>query len=309
MLKPGQKVKLVVSVLLFGGYLLAMAMDLTGVGLHQWIGILLASLAGYHLLVHRAWVATVSKRFLRGVGHRAQALYAIDAALLVGFVAITVTGVVLSTWLNLPLAHYEAWRLAHVTLSVVTLWLVVVKVAMHWRWLASTMRRHFVAPTGVAPLSMASERSPAGASRRQFIATVGSVGALAAMASAWVLCGEVLAQAAAPAWPTSTTPATASEPAGDGTQFDARIGVPAEATAQNAASDASTPGADGTAPVVAVSAEATPAGTAATATAEPTVAQSASCTVRCRRACSYPGRCSRYVDSNGNGRCDWGECL
>ena len=33
-----------------------------------------------------------------------------------------------------------------------------------------------------------------------------------------------------------------------------------------------------------------------------------SCTVRCRKACSYPGHCHRYVDSNDNGRCDLGEC-
>jgi hypothetical protein len=35
---------------------------------------------------------------------------------------------------------------------------------------------------------------------------------------------------------------------------------------------------------------------------------SSSCTVRCRKACSYPGHCHRYVDANDNGRCDLGEC-
>jgi hypothetical protein len=31
--------------------------------------------------------------------------------------------------------------------------------------------------------------------------------------------------------------------------------------------------------------------------------------VRCDRRCSYPGHCRKYTDSNGNGRCDLGECL
>lgn len=32
------------------------------------------------------------------------------------------------------------------------------------------------------------------------------------------------------------------------------------------------------------------------------------CSVRCPRNCSFPGRCRKYVDSNGNGKCDLGEC-
>ena len=33
-----------------------------------------------------------------------------------------------------------------------------------------------------------------------------------------------------------------------------------------------------------------------------------SCTVSCRKSCSYPGHCHRYVDTNNNSRCDLGEC-
>jgi len=40
-----------------------------------------------------------------------------------------------------------------------------------------------------------------------------------------------------------------------------------------------------------------------------TQSTTASCTVRCRNACSYPGHCKRYIDSNGNNRCDYGECM
>ena len=36
---------------------------------------------------------------------------------------------------------------------------------------------------------------------------------------------------------------------------------------------------------------------------------SGSCVVRCHKSCSYPGHCQRYVDTNGNGRCDMGECV
>ena len=53
------------------------------------------------------------------------------------------------------------------------------------------------------------------------------------------------------------------------------------------------------------------AGKAASAGANAATARNnaaASCTIRCGRRCSYPGHCRRYTDSNGNGRCDLGEC-
>jgi hypothetical protein len=33
-----------------------------------------------------------------------------------------------------------------------------------------------------------------------------------------------------------------------------------------------------------------------------------SCVVQCGRRCSFPGHCRRYTDTNGNNRCDLGEC-
>jgi len=302
MAKPGQRMKLLLSVLLFGGYLLAMAMDVTGVGLHQWIGISLALLAGYHLSVHHAWVASVSKRLFHGAGGRTRALYALDVALLVGFVGITVTGLVLSTWLNLPLASYEAWRVAHVALSIATLWLVVVKVGMHWRWIAGSVRRQLVRPTTAVQPATTSARTAPSVSRRQFMTTMGSAGALAAIASTWVLRGEVVAQTATPEQPAFA--ATAGD-----TTLDVPVAVPA--VGDDEASQALTPAATASDPPA--GAPARPAATepAATATATAVAASggSTSCTVQCRRACSYPGGCRKYVDSNGNGRCDFGECM
>jgi hypothetical protein len=33
------------------------------------------------------------------------------------------------------------------------------------------------------------------------------------------------------------------------------------------------------------------------------------CVIRCSKGCSFPGRCRKYVDANGNDLCDLGECL
>jgi hypothetical protein len=49
-----------VDLVLFGGFLVAFFLSLTGVDLHQWIGVFGVLLASYHLLAHRDWVNTVS---------------------------------------------------------------------------------------------------------------------------------------------------------------------------------------------------------------------------------------------------------
>ncbi len=50
------------------------------------------------------------------------------------------------------------------------------------------------------------------------------------------------------------------------------------------------------------------AGTEVSVSTNGGTAAAATCTVQCDRRCSYPGHCRRYTDTNGNGRCDWGEC-
>jgi len=47
----------------------------------------------------------------------------------------------------------------------------------------------------------------------------------------------------------------------------------------------------------------------AAASTQTGTSSSSSCVQRCPGACSYPGRCKRYTDTNGNGRCDLGECI
>lgn len=60
--------------------------------------------------------------------------------------------------------------------------------------------------------------------------------------------------------------------------------------------------------VVVAETSATPAiATQSTTAAESTAATT--CVVRCKNGCSYPGHCKRYTDSDGNNRCDYGECM
>ena len=254
-----QKSNWIMAAVLFGGFLLALALDLTGVALHQWLGVAIATLAGWHLALHSTWVKTVTARFFGRTSGRARLFYVVDAALAVGLLAISITGLTISTWADLALANYAAWFNVHVAASLLTLALLVAKLGLHWRWIVTVaQRRLFPAPATpgrtqpVRPAAVAARID-----RREFVKLMGFVGVTAVLAGANVLDDRLEAQADTSAGSVETTQADAS-----------------------------------------------PTSTSSTARSN-----TASCVVRCRRGCSYPGHCRRYVDSNRNGRCDLGECL
>ncbi len=250
------QVNWIIAAILFGGFLATFFLDLTGLELHQWLGLGVGLLATYHLLAHWGWVEAVTRRFLGRTSPEARRFYIVDAGLALGFTAILITGLVISTWLNLSLADYAAWWDIHVEASIFTAVLLAVKLALHWKWILHTARRFVPAPPAV-PVP-ARVRGPASTlTRREFVRLMTVVGAATAVAVyqgvGALREGQVVAEAANG----QTVPVSSSS-----------------ASTSSSRSGATT-----------------------------------ACTVRCTRGCSYPGHCRRYSDTNGNGRCDQGECV
>jgi hypothetical protein len=163
---------------LFAGLLISFYMDLTGVELHQWIGIFGTALVAYHLAVHWNWVIAVSQRFFGRTSGRARGYFLIDVALLSGIAMIVFTGLVISTWLNLSLNNYPGWLSVHITASILTLCVVVLKLALHWRWIVSATRSVFAEPAqpSMKPAPVPVQAGPRQMNRREFLRVMGVVG-------------------------------------------------------------------------------------------------------------------------------------
>lgn len=186
-----QKTNWLIDAVLFGGFLGSLWLDLTGLPVHQWLGLGVGTLATYHLVKHWSWVKAVTARFFGRTSSQSRTFYAVDAGLAVGFAAITVTGLVISTWLDLALASYAAWRAVHVVASVATLALLVAKIGLHWRWIVNVARRSvFPAP---APVRQAGGAQPMPVAvhvgRRDFVRLMAGVGAVTLLAGVNALGG------------------------------------------------------------------------------------------------------------------------
>ena len=249
---------------MFGGFLLALWLDLTGVVVHQWLGVGVAALAGWHLVRHSDWVKAVTPRLFGRTSPRARIFYGIDAGLFVGLLTISVTGLVISTWANLALTNYAAWRSVHVAASVLTLGLVVAKIGLHWRWIVSVAQRHVFSPAAPAGNpALVPAAVPVRVDRREFIKLMGVVGVASVLTAANALGGD--------------RGVAAADEVAESTAVEATTVVRSERSRGQSSRSTS--------------------------------AAAGACAVQCNRRCSYPGHCRRYVDSNGNSRCDLGECM
>ncbi len=289
MKKPSQKTHWWIDLGMFLGYLLCFYLDLTGVVLHQWLGLSVTILALVHLLLHWDWVTSVFTRFFGRTTARSRIYLLLDMLIMVGAVMMFETGLAISTWFALDLNNFGTWLDVHVYASIITLGLVVLKLGLHWRWIAKTAKKAF-AIRGMGQLPLPGQPAaipvPAAAKevdRRQFLALMGLVGGASTLAAANVISYFKTAQ--------SVSTVQAAEISTGVAQVQATASVPT-ATAQASVTQAAT--------------------AAPTPTALPQVVSSPSasnCTVRCPRGCSYPGHCRRYTDSNQNNKCDLGECM
>jgi hypothetical protein len=253
--------------------------ELTGLAFHEWLGVAAVGLALIHLILHWSWVETVTLRFFSSASSRPRIYYLLDLGVLLGFVMILLTGLLISTWLDLPLYDLAAWTRVHLLTSVFTLLTVALKLVIHWRWIASCARRYVFDPVRAGFASSAPPRRPSPLGRRDFLKVTGILGAATALTVHGLFDSPVEAQAQS----ISAEPAVPDPP-------------PSSANADSP-SASSPPDAD-------------PAAETPDGASDPTPTPSPdACTVLCPNGCAYPGRCRRYVDRNGNNWCDNGECL
>jgi hypothetical protein len=217
--------------------------------------------------------------------------------MVIGITTIVATGIAMSTWLDLTLANYIVWKTVHITASIVTLSVTLLKIGLHWKWIVKNAQRFSFRPVISQP-QLAVARIPVAINdnvgRREFLKMMGVVGAATLLVSVKAFKGLEDQGVAV-----SQTQVALSEPIQKSTTQSEITQSQSESTTSEASSSSTA--------VSEINAE------TVTRQSENYAAviesqSSASCVSPCARGCLYPGHCHQYMDSNGNGRCDNGEC-
>jgi hypothetical protein len=237
-----------------------------------------------HFVRHIDWVGTVVTRFFGKCTASSRINLTIDGLLMGGFTMIIFTGLIISTWLNLDFINYSGWWTVHVVSAVTTLFAILSKLFLHRKWIVNVAETRIFGWKAVTIPVLAAIPAASRVNRREFLKMSAILGAGAFVGAAQlhnVLENAMVSQTAAATAIVSQAQAV-----------DQNVTLAAAPTAVSASSPSTIPTAISTQVSVAASQNNTD-----------------TCSVRCPRGCSFPGRCRRYTDGNGNGKCDLGECL
>jgi hypothetical protein len=135
---------------IFVAALLAPALFLTGLTIHEWLGIGLAIAVIAHLLLHWSWIVQITRRFFARTQWSARINYVLNLAFFIDMTVIIFTGLLISK-VALPMFGIAAqsgfqWRALHTLSSDAMIFILALHVALHWKWILSASQRYLLQP-------------------------------------------------------------------------------------------------------------------------------------------------------------------
>ncbi|MBN2006568.1 MAG: DUF4405 domain-containing protein [Anaerolineae bacterium] len=273
----------------------------SGLLIHEWLGLALGGAIVVHMALHWRWIVALTKKFSGKVPAQSRIYYVLDAMLLITFLIILISGILISE-VALPIFALRGtiWLVVgsvHEYVSYLTLALLVIKLALHWKWITHAVEQYIfggsrassqpvkspsAAPT-LTPVARANLKDQI--SRRRFLVIGCSTLCVAAVAGT---CAHLRQEAndeaeeTADAEPLENTSSTTSVSTSN--VEPTAVPTPVATTTEAPATD--------------------------TTIATPEASRPNSVRTRCPHGLvndPYPGRCHRYTDQNGNNICDLSE--
>jgi hypothetical protein len=140
----------VVDVALLGLFVAVIEVPLTGLPIHEWLGIGFGVGMVAHLVQHAGWAGTTLKRIFGRTSFRNRLNYLMMAALFAGFASIIVSGLLISESalpaLGLQPPAVEFWGWLHLASVVWVIALAALHIALNLTWFATTARRLLIDP-------------------------------------------------------------------------------------------------------------------------------------------------------------------
>ncbi|NTW28889.1 MAG: DUF4405 domain-containing protein [Coriobacteriia bacterium] len=141
---------LVIDVIAFVLYVVAIYPRISGLLVHEWLCLGLLLVVLLHTVLHWDWAIDTLKRFLGKISVASRWNLLIDIALFVAFIVEMVSGLLISRHVLLSFGSfapgYFVWKPVHISAATVLLALVLAHLAMHQKWIFATVRNKLIQP-------------------------------------------------------------------------------------------------------------------------------------------------------------------
>jgi hypothetical protein len=135
--------RLAIDLVALAGLVFAANPVLTGIGVHEWVGLAVAIPLIVHLIVNWDWVMRTLANFVRNASTTPRVNLVVDIALLVSGVAVTLSGaLVVPGWAAaIGLPADPLWHVVHLVAADAVIGLTTVHFALHARWVVRAFAR------------------------------------------------------------------------------------------------------------------------------------------------------------------------
>ncbi len=148
------KTKLVIDVILFIAFLIAMDPRSSGISIHEWLATSLLAVVIIHLLLSWDWIVQITRRFFGKTNNQSRLNYILNWLLFIDGAVIMLSGFMISQAvlpsLGISLPRDFAWRGLHNLSANLFLLLLGLHTALHWNWVIETFKRYLFQPIGRA---------------------------------------------------------------------------------------------------------------------------------------------------------------
>jgi hypothetical protein len=150
--KMSTKTNLTLDLTIFTAFLALSNPAITGLPVHEWLGLAVTAALVTHLLFHWEWIANLLKTFVKKLWHASRLNFVVDSLLFVAMTAAMLSGILISksvlATFGVQLEVGRAWRSLHSLAADASILLVALHFALHWKWIVSSLQRYIFAPLG-----------------------------------------------------------------------------------------------------------------------------------------------------------------
>ena len=144
------KIKLILDLLIFIAFLIAMEPRSSGITIHEWMATSLIAVLIVHLLLSWDWITRLTRRFIGKMNNQSRINYVLNWLLFIDGSIIMLSGFVISEslmpHLGIQFPRNFAWRGLHEFSTNLFILLLGLHTALHWNWVVDAFKRYVFQP-------------------------------------------------------------------------------------------------------------------------------------------------------------------